>query len=164
MNVFDKLDNVKGIILDIDGVFTDNSILVNDQGEFLRIMNVRDGYAIKRAISAGIKVGVISGGKSIGIIHRMKILGIQEIFLGIEDKISVFNKILESWKIDKNNIMYMGDDIPDLECLKEAGLAVCPKDAVPEVLEVADYVTEQEGGKGCIRQIIEHILQSQNKW
>lgn len=164
MNVFDKLDKVRGIVFDVDGVFTDNKILITDQGEFLRIMNVRDGYAIKRAIAAGLRIGVISGGKSMGVIQRMKILGIQDIYLGIEDKLPVLKKILESWNLDKSNVMYMGDDIPDVECLQYVGLSVCPKDSVPEVLDIVDYVTEQKGGKGCIRQIIEHILQSQNKW
>ncbi len=164
MNVFDKLAKIKGIVLDVDGVFTDNSILITDQGEFLRIMNVRDGYAIKRALAVDIKIGVISGGKSMGVVQRMKILGIQDIFVGVDNKLPVFQKIIESWGLDKSEVAYMGDDILDIECLKFAGLSACPQDSVPEVLEVAEYITEQKGGQACIRQIIEHVLQSQNKW
>lgn len=164
MNVFDKLSRIRGIVFDVDGVFTDNNILITDQGEFLRIMNVRDGYAIKRAIAAGIKVGVISGGKSMGVVQRMKILGIQDIFVGVEDKLPVFQKMLETWGLDKSEVAYMGDDILDIACLRYAGLSVCPQDAVPEVLKISEYITEQKGGQACVRQVIEHILQSQNKW
>ncbi|MCC6815743.1 MAG: HAD-IIIA family hydrolase [Saprospiraceae bacterium] len=164
MNVFDKLAKIKAVVFDIDGVFTDNSILVTDQGEFLRSMNVRDGYAIKRAISAGMKIAVISGGKSIGIIQRMKMLGIHEIYLGVEDKLPVFQNQISKWGIEQSEVMYMGDDIPDLECLKYSGLAACPHDSVREVIEISEYVSEHKGGQGCIRQVIEHILQSQNLW
>ena len=164
MNVFDKLSQIHGMIFDIDGVFTDNNILVTDQGEFLRTMNVRDGYAVKRALQAGKKIAIISGGKSIGIIKRMNILGVHEIHLGIENKIDVFNSIIDEWNIPIENILYMGDDIPDLECMKIAGLAACPKDSVPEILEICEYVSTFEGGKGCVRQIIEQILQAQNQW
>lgn len=164
MNVFDKLAQIKGIVLDVDGVFTDNTIMVTDQGEFLRTMNVRDGYAIKRAISAGIKIGIISGGRSIGVVKRMNILGIEDIFLGVENKLPVFQSLLTKWNLDKEVVMYMGDDLPDVECLQHSGLAACPHDSVPEVLEISTYISELNGGMGCIRQVIEHILQAQSQW
>ncbi|MEP7196246.1 MAG: HAD-IIIA family hydrolase [Saprospiraceae bacterium] len=164
MNIFDKLSHIKGVVLDIDGVLTDNNILVTDQGEFLRTMNVRDGYAIKRAIQVGIKIGVISGGRSLGVIKRLNILGIEDIFLGVEDKFPVFKSLLTKWNLEKDQVMYMGDDLPDLECLRYAGMSACPQDSVPEILEVSEYISELKGGMGCVRQVLEHLLQAQSHW
>ncbi|MEO6190172.1 MAG: HAD hydrolase family protein [Saprospiraceae bacterium] len=164
INVFDKLALVQALVLDVDGVFTDNNILVTDQGEFFRTMNVRDGYAIRRALAAGLKIGIITGGKSIGIIKRMNMLGIVDIHLGIEDKLSVFKSLLEKWNIAVEHSVYMGDDLPDIDCMKIAGLAACPRDSVPEILEICEYISTLDGGKGCIRQLIEQILQAQDKW
>ncbi len=164
MNVFSKLTQIKGIVFDVDGVFTDNNILITEDGAFLRQMNVRDGYAIKRAIQAGLKLAVISGGKSAGIVKRLNILGIDEIHLGIDNKLPVFNSIVTKWNIPITNIAYMGDDIPDLECLKIAGLPSCPKDAVGEILEICSYVSIRNGGEGCVRLFIEQILQAQDLW
>ncbi len=164
MNIFDKLSQIKGLVLDIDGVFTDNSILVTEQGEFLRSMNVRDGYAIKRVLAAGLRVAILSGGKSQGTIQRMNVLGVQEVYLGVEDKLPIFENIVKAWNIPMSSILYMGDDLPDLECLKTAGVSACPGDAVPEVLQICEYISTIPGGKGCVRNLLEQILQVQGKW
>jgi 3-deoxy-D-manno-octulosonate 8-phosphate phosphatase (KDO 8-P phosphatase) len=164
MNVYDSFFNVRAIVLDIDGVFTDNTILITEQGEFLRSMNVRDGYAIKRALKAGLQMAVISGGNSAGTRKRFEMLGISEIHLGIEHKLEVMNDVLQKWKLDYKDVAYMGDDLPDLEIMERTGLACCPNDAVPEILQVADYISPISGGKGCVRDLIEKILQAQEKW
>ncbi|MFN8280440.1 MAG: HAD hydrolase family protein [Saprospiraceae bacterium] len=164
MNVFGKLQKIRGMVLDIDGVFTDNQILVTENGEFLRLMNVRDGYAVKRAVAAGLRIAIISGGKSLGTIRRMNVLGVHEVFLGVEKKLPVLKDLLKQWDMVPDEIVYMGDDLPDLECLQYVGLASCPSDAVPEILSACEYVATLRGGQGCVRELIEHILQSQNRW
>ncbi|MBK9109145.1 MAG: HAD-IIIA family hydrolase [Saprospiraceae bacterium] len=164
MNVYDRFFSIKGIVLDIDGVCTDNSILVTDQSEFFRMMNVRDGYAIKKALLEGFKIGIISGGKSEGSRRRFELLGVTDIYLGIENKLEVFLGLLEQWQLSADQIAYMGDDIPDLEVMQEVGLASCPSDAVPEILKIAKYVSPIAGGQGCVRDLLEKILQAQEKW
>lgn len=163
-NYYTRLHQISALVLDIDGVLTDNRILVTDSGEFLRIMNVRDGYAIKRAIQAEIKIAIISGGKSQGTFKRLQLLGVDEIHLGIENKIQVLESLISKWDIAAKNIAYMGDDIMDIDCLRHVGLSTCPKDSVPEVLNICDYISEFEGGAGCVRDIIVKILQAKNKW
>ncbi|MBK9221093.1 MAG: HAD-IIIA family hydrolase [Saprospiraceae bacterium] len=164
MNVYDRFIKVQAIILDIDGVCTDNRILVTDHGEFLRSMNVKDGYAIKRAIHAGIKMAIISGGRSNGTRLRFELLGIKDIHLGIEHKYPSLVEILRQWNISADNTAYMGDDIPDLEVMSKVGLAACPADSAPEILKIANYISPLNGGNACVRDLIEKVLQAQGKW
>lgn len=164
MNVYESFFHIKAMIFDIDGVFTNNEILVTEHGEFLRSMNVKDGYAVKRAIRSGFKIAIISGGQSEGTRKRFELLGLTEIFLGVEDKLSCYNNLVSSWSISSEHIAYMGDDLPDLEVMKQVGLACCPQDAVPEILEISGFISTLNGGKGCVRDLIEKIMQAQDKW
>lgn len=164
MNVYESFFQIRAIVLDIDGVCTDNTILVTDHGEFLRSMNVKDGLAIKKAIQAGFQMAVISGGRSIGTQKRFQLLGIQEIYLGIEHKMQVLESLLEKWNLSLPQIAYMGDDLTDVEILQKVGLASCPQDAVPEVLKCCQYISPLDGGKACVRDLIEKILQAQDLW
>ncbi|MBK9378852.1 MAG: HAD-IIIA family hydrolase [Saprospiraceae bacterium] len=164
LTYYQQISKIRGLVLDIDGVLTDNTILVTDQGEFLRSMNVRDGYAIKRALDAGIKIAVISGGKSFGSKKRLEILGINDVYLGVEDKLPVLKQVLQNWSLSPEDIAYMGDDIMDISCIKYVGLACAPADAVPETLEIADYISPRKGGDTCVRDIIEKILQAKQLW
>lgn len=152
------------MIFDIDGVFTNNEILVTEHGEFLRSMNVKDGYAVKRAIRSGYKIAVISGGQSEGTRHRFELLGLTEVYLGVENKLNCYNTLVAAWSIAPEHIAYMGDDLPDLEVMKQVGLACCPQDAVPEILEVSHFISPFNGGQACVRDLIEKIMQAQNKW
>lgn len=164
MNIYDRFFSIKGIVLDIDGVCTDNTILVTDQSEFLRMMHVRDGYAIKKALKEGFKIGIISGGKSEGSRRRFELLGVTDIYLGIDQKLEVFVALLNLWQLPMDQIAYMGDDIPDLEIMQKVGLASCPMDSVPEILSIAQYISPIAGGQGCVRDLLEKILQAQDKW
>ncbi len=164
MNVYDSFFNIRAVVLDVDGVCTDNTILVTEQGEFLRSMNVKDGYAIKRALKAGLFMGIITGGTSQGTRKRFEILGISEIYSGIDNKLEIMNQLLVKWNLDFKDIAYMGDDLPDLDILKKAGLATCPRDAAAEILTIAHYISPFSGGQGCVRDLIEKILQAQQKW
>lgn len=164
MNYYQTLPHIKALVLDIDGVLTNNQILVTDEGQFLRSMNVRDGYAIKKAIQAGILIAIISGGRSEGTKKRLEILGINEIHLGIEDKYTTLLAILHKWNISASEIAYMGDDIMDIPCMIKVGIAACPKDAVSEVVTISSYISNFNGGEGCVRELIEQILKAQSKW
>jgi len=164
MNVYQLFPTIKAIVMDIDGVCTDNKILVTEEGQFLRSMNVKDGYAIKRAIQAGLKVGVISGGRSEGTRIRLELLGVQHIYLSVENKLIVMDQLLKIWNLNFNEIAYIGDDIPDLEIMKRVGLSCCPSDAVPEIIGVSKYISAISGGNGCVRDLIEKILQAQGTW
>ncbi len=164
MNVFQLLAKVQSIVMDIDGVCTDNKILVTDDGQFLRSMNVKDGYAIKRALQSGLKIGVISGGRSEGTRKRFELLGVSNIYLGVDQKMSVMDQVLKDWNLPHETACYIGDDLPDLEPMQKVGLPCCPSDAVPEILTISKYISPLTGGNACVRDIIEKILQAQNKW
>lgn len=160
----EKLHKISSFVIDIDGVLTDATVLVTENGEQLRRFNVRDGYALQLAIKKGYRVCVISGGKSQSVVFRLKGLGISEIYLGVDDKIEVYRDFLKRHDLSDEQILYMGDDIPDIPVLKVAGAAVCPADAVEEVKEVSEYISPKNGGQGCIRDVIEKVLKVQGNW
>ena len=127
-------------------------------------MNVKDGFAMKFAIDNGYKIGIISGGTNESVRKRLNGLGIEEIHLKSHDKIAPFNNFLKKYKLVKENVLVMGDDIPDIPIIKLAGIGCCPQDAVPEVKAVSDYISHIIGGKGCVRDVIEQVMKIQNKW
>jgi 3-deoxy-D-manno-octulosonate 8-phosphate phosphatase (KDO 8-P phosphatase) len=164
VHLFDKLKEVRAFVFDVDGVFTDNTVLVTESGELLRTRNVRDGQAVKWAIAAGFPVGIITGGKSAGMLQSLKDLGITHIYAGVEDKTLALTDFLQYHQIKVADVLYIGDDIPDLPVLKRVGVAVAPNDAVNEVLQIVDYVSPFDGGKGVVRDVIEKVLKLQGKW
>lgn len=164
VHVFDKFKSVRAFVFDVDGVFTDNSLLVTDQGELLRTMNVRDGQAIKWAVKAGFEFCVITGGRSPGVVSRLSALGVQEIYSNMQDKWPPFKQFLDRTGFSAQDICYMGDDLPDLPVMRKVGLPVCPNDAVPEVLDIAEYISPYKGGHGCVRDVLEKVLKLQGKW
>ena len=164
VHVFDKMKAVKAFVFDVDGVLTDNTVHVTESGEYLRTMHVRDGQAIKWAIRAGFPVGIITGGRSAGVTKRLSDLGIEQIYTGMAEKVPPFAQFLERYDLIAAEVCYMGDDLPDLPILRKVGLASCPHDAVPEILDVADYISVLPGGRGCVREIIEKVMKLQFKW
>ena len=163
-NYKEILHTIDTLIFDVDGVLTDGSLIVNSDGELLRKMNVKDGYALKAAIESGLNLVIISGGTNEGVRERLKILGIKHIYLGAHNKLNQLNKYIDSTSTDLNKIMYMGDDIPDVPVMKLVGLACCPQDAVNEVKEISNYVSDKNGGKGAVRDIIEQIMKIKKSW
>ena len=159
-----KLKHIKAFVLDIDGVLTDATIHVTESGEQLRRFNVRDGYAMQLAVKKGYLLCVISGGKSESVILRLKGLGITDVHLGITNKLQIYNNFMLEHQLKAENVIYMGDDIPDLPVMKIAGLKTCPADAVEEVKEISDYISAKKGGEGCVRDIIEKVLKIQDNW
>jgi len=159
-----KLKDITTFIFDVDGVLTDGSVYVMDNGEQFRQFNIKDGYAIQLAVKCGYNVCAISGSRSKISIHRLTSLGVQDIFIGSNKKSETFRNYLEQKHVGPASVLFMGDDIPDLEVLKMAGLPVCPSDAAEEVKAVCNYISPFPGGKGAARDIIEKVLKIQGKW
>lgn len=158
------LANITTFIFDVDGVLTDGTITVTTDGELLRNMNIKDGFALKTAIDAGFNVCVISGGSNEGVRIRLAALGIKTIYLGVHDKIEQLNAYMNRHNISTTQVLYMGDDIPDYPVMELVGLPCCPQDAVPEIKSISKYVSHKSGGKGAVRDVIEQVLKVQNKW
>ncbi len=164
-NVFEKMKAVRAFVFDVDGVLTDNGLLVTETGEFLRTMNVRDGQALKWAVAAGYPIGIITGGTSEGVKKRFtQQLGISEYYSGIKDKAVAFQSFMQRTGIQSTEICYMGDDLPDLPPMRKSALACCPFDAVQEVMAASDYISPLRGGAGCVRDVLEKVMKLQGKW
>ena len=163
-NFKQKLRDVSCFILDVDGVLTDGSLVLHPDGEQLRTMYIRDGYAMQLAIRKGYKVVVISGGKSEAVLKRLNGLGIKDVHLAIEDKEDTIKKVIKKFGLKKESILYMGDDIPDLVAMKHCGIATCPADAAPEIKAASIYISDKSGGHGCVRDVIEQTMRLQGKW
>jgi len=163
-NYKEIMPEISTFIFDVDGVLTDGTVTVFPNGELIRTMNIKDGYALKVAVDMGFRVCIISGGTNPAVKSRLQGLGITDIFLGAHNKIEQFNEYTERYEIDPGEVLYMGDDIPDLPVMKLCGLATCPKDAVQEIRNISSYVSQKNGGKGCVRDVIEQVLKVQDKW
>ncbi|KQB43970.1 3-deoxy-D-manno-octulosonate 8-phosphate phosphatase, YrbI family [Flavobacterium daejeonense] len=158
------MNDITTFIFDVDGVLTDGSVFVNNEGEMLRTMNIRDGYAMKAAVESGYNVCIISGGSNEGVRVRLRNLGIKNIHLGTPDKVETFDEYIEINQIKQENILYMGDDIPDYQVMKLVGLPTCPQDACPEIKGISKYISHKNGGKGAVRDVIEQVMKVQGKW
>jgi len=163
-NLLNAIKHIRAFVFDVDGVLTDGNILLLANGEWLRKMYVRDGFAIQQAVKTRYKICIISEDSSEAVGKRLDALGIPEIYFNADGKLAAFEKFIIDREIDVHEIMYMGDDINDLPCLKAAGLAVCPADAVPEVKAVCHYVAQAKGGEGCVREVIEMVMKSHKVW
>ncbi len=151
-------------IFDVDGVLTDGKVTIFPNGELVRTMNVKDGYAMKTAIDNGYNVCIISGGTNEAVKSRLRGLGITDIYLGAHNKVEQLEEYLDIYGIKPENVLYMGDDIPDFHVMSTIGLPSCPKDAVPEIQNVSLYISQKKGGNGCVRDVIEQVLKVQDKW
>ena len=158
------LRQITTFIFDVDGVLTNGRLLVSTDGELLREMSVRDGFAIKKAIESGYNVCIISGGKNEGVRKRLEGLGVTDVYLGIDNKIESLNEYFNTYNIKPENVTYMGDDIPDIYPMKLIGLPTCPQDAAPEVKLHSTYISHLNGGEGCVRDLIEQVMKIQGKW
>lgn len=164
MNQLEKFKEIHTFIFDVDGVLTNNEVIVTEEGKLLRKMNIRDGYAMKRAIVQGFRVCIITGGKSLGVKKRLEGLGVKDIYLGCYEKLEAYEAYIRTYDINPDGILYMGDDLPDYPVMRKAGLPVCPSDAVHEIFEIAKYVSPFKGGEGCARDVIEKVLRLNGKW
>ena len=159
-----KLHQITTFIFDIDGVLTDGKVYILDNGNLMRSMHTRDGFAIKTAIKKGFRVAIISGVQEENVLRRLEYLNIEDVYIKIQDKLAVYKQFIKKYNLDSSEILYMGDDIPDLPLLKEVGLSAAPRDAIQEVLNVVDYISFKNGGNTCVRDVIEQVLRVQGKW
>ncbi|MBC7642448.1 MAG: HAD-IIIA family hydrolase [Flavobacterium sp.] len=158
------MNDITTFIFDVDGVLTDSSVHITETGEMQRIMNIRDGFAMKAALESGYNVCIISGGNNAGIRIRLQNLGIKDIHLSAPDKVVTYNDYLKMYSLKSENVLYMGDDIPDYHVMQLVGLASCPQDAVPEIKAIAKYISHVNGGRGAVRDVIEQVMKVQGKW
>lgn len=164
MNYLESFNHIHTFIFDVDGVLTDATVLVLEDGKLLRKMSIRDGYALKRAVQMGYRVCIITGGKSEGVRTRLENLGITDIYTGVSDKLEVFEEYIQIYDLNPQDILYMGDDLPDYPVMRKVGLPACPKNAAPELFQISAYVSPYRGGEGCARDVIEKVLRLHNKW
>ena len=159
-----KLKLIKAFVFDVDGVFTNNQLLATENGELLRTFNAKDGFALKTAIEKGFSICIITGGTSDAVHRRFELLGVKHNYYRVSDKQKVLKDFLIQENINTENVLYMGDDIPDYAAMNLCGLKCCPKDAVPEINEIADLTCTRNGGDACVREVIEMVLKAQHKW
>lgn len=164
MTLLDKFSKIQAFVFDVDGVLTDGSVLITEEGELLRNMNIKDGYALKKAVNAGYKIAIITGGRSQGVVKRLNGLGITDIYIGAEDKRDAFSDFCKLHNLDSANIAMMGDDNPDLVLLRQCGLSTCPADAVIDVIAECEYISTVDGGRGAVRDLLEKVMKAQGKW
>jgi 3-deoxy-D-manno-octulosonate 8-phosphate phosphatase (KDO 8-P phosphatase) len=164
MNILADLKNIKLFVLDVDGVLTDGSLILMDNGEMARKMNIKDGYALQLAVKKGYEILVISGGTSEAVRLRLEKLGIKNIHLKIKNKKELLVKTVAKMGFNWLEVLYMGDDIPDVLPMQMVGVACAPADAVPEVRSVAHYISPLTGGNGCVRDVIEKVMKLNGDW
>ena len=160
----EMMNDITTFVFDVDGVLTDGSVFVNTTGEMLRTMNIRDGYALKAAVDNGYNVCIISGGSNEGVRVRLRNLGITDIHLGTPDKVATFDEYTDVYSILPEQVLYMGDDIPDYHVMQLVGLPTCPQDACPEIKAISKYISHKNGGQGAVRDVIEQVMKVQGKW
>ena len=164
MNNLEKFRDINTFIFDVDGVLTNSELIILESGKLLRKMNTRDGYAMKKAVQEGYNVCIITGGKSSGVVTRLKALGVHDVYSGISDKLEALDEYVTTYDIDLDKTLYMGDDLPDYPVMRRVGLAVCPSDAAHEVKSISQYVSTIAGGRGCVRDVIEKVLRLRCNW
>lgn len=151
-------------VFDVDGVLTDGTLFVFDNGEQVRRMNIKDGYALQLAVKKGYRVAIFSGSVSEAVVKRLNRLGISDVFMNVKDKRNAIGNYLEAHGVGWQEVLFMGDDIPDYAVMREAALPCAPNDAVPEIRQTAKYISSFPGGRGCVRDVIEKVLKLKNDW
>jgi len=161
---YSKFRKIEAFIFDVDGVFTDCNLMITEKSEFLRKMNVRDGAAMKMALKQGYRIAIITKGDSIGVKDRLQYLGADPVFDAVKDKAKALKELESNHNIDPMKSVYVGDDLADLVVFDKVLLAACPRDACPEVIRKAEFISPKNGGDGVLRDLIERVLKVQGKW
>jgi 3-deoxy-D-manno-octulosonate 8-phosphate phosphatase (KDO 8-P phosphatase) len=164
MNVLEHFQDINTFVFDVDGVLTDGSVLLLENGLQARQMNIKDGLALQMAVTNGYRVIIVSGGASEPVINRLQYLGLTEIYLGLKDKLKFLENYLEQNNLSWKRILYMGDDLPDIPVLEQVGLPCCPADAAIEVKKISKYISPLPGGSGSVRDVIEKVLKLNDHW
>lgn len=158
------LTKIKGFAFDVDGVLSPSTIPMDNDGVPMRMVNIKDGYALQLAVKQGFEIAIITGGNTPSVRYRYESLGIKDIYLGASHKLEIFQKWMAERALTPDQVLYMGDDIPDLKCLRHAGLPCCPMDAAYEVRETCNYISRFGGGYGCGRDVLEQVMKAQGLW
>jgi 3-deoxy-D-manno-octulosonate 8-phosphate phosphatase (KDO 8-P phosphatase) len=163
-NFKEELRKVEAFAFDVDGVLSNQTMPLHPGGEPMRTVNIKDGYALQLAVKKGYPIAIITGGKTDAVKKRFESLGITDIYLGSYIKKENFEDFIYKYDLDPENVLYMGDDLPDYEVMKMVGFPTCPADAVTEIKQISKYISNLNGGEGCVRDIIEQVLRLHNKW
>ena len=164
MLLLDLFKPIRLYVLDVYGVLTDGTILVTPDGNYLRKMNVKDGYALQLAKKKGYNIMIISGSDAPTVIERMKKLGITDVHMKVTDKLGYLREYMVRNNFDRSEVLFMGDDMPDYNCMIISGFACCPSDAAVEIKQISSYISPKRGGDGCVRDVIEKVLKLNNNW
>lgn len=159
-----KLKNIKAFVFDVDGVFSHEHVYLHPDGDMMRSMNIKDGFAIQYAVKLDYIIGIITGGFSESVKTRFNHLGVSDVYLKSVDKMDDFNDFMEKNNLSNDEVLYMGDDLPDYEVMTSVGLPTCPANAAEEIKAVSEYISDKNGGDGCVRDIVEQVLRAQGKW
>lgn len=163
-NFKEDLRKIKAFAFDVDGVLAKPEVYLSPEGELLRSMNTKDGYALQYASKRGYPIAIITGGTTESVGKRFNTLGITDIYLGASDKVENFDDFSLKYDLKPEEILYMGDDLPDFNVMEKAGVACCPADAVEEIKSISVYISHLPGGTGCARDIIEQVLRLHGRW
>lgn len=163
-NFKEKLNKITTLIFDIDGVFTDNKVLVMENGEVIRNVHSKDGYAVQLAVKKGYRLVIISGGNNVAVKNLLAKAGVQHLFINQHDKLQCYKDFIYENNLNDEEILYMGDDLPDHEVMSRVGIAACPNDSATEIKAISIYISPKNGGQGCVRDIIEQVMRVQGTW
>jgi 3-deoxy-D-manno-octulosonate 8-phosphate phosphatase (KDO 8-P phosphatase) len=164
MDLLEVFRHIKTFVFDVDGVLTDSFLSILDDGQMVRQMNIKDGYALQLAVKQGYRIVILTGGNSEAIRNRLNRLGITDVFLKVDNKREKLNEYVTEHKLSMDEVLFMGDDIPDYNVMQVAGLACAPADAAPEIKHISQYISPVKGGYGCVRDVIEKVLKLNNHW
>lgn len=158
------LKKIKALVFDVDGVLSTETITMDASGIPLRSVNIKDGYSLQLAVKMGLHVSIITGGNTEAIRKRYEGLGLKDVYMGCAVKVKTYNEFLEKYNLTNEEVLYMGDDIPDYELMRLCGCPCCPADAAPEIRDISLYISHVKGGYGCVRDVVEQVLKAQGKW
>ena len=164
MNLLERLSRIRMLVFDMDGVLTDGKIMVMPDGQWVRTSDIKDGYAIQLAVKNKLIIAVITGSHDAGIASRLIKLGVSEFYPQVISKSAVLSSLMDKYSLVSEEVLFMGDDIPDLEAFEIAGIKACPSNAAAELLSKADFISTRVGGDGCVREILEKVLKIKGKW
>jgi len=163
-NFKEDIARIRAIVLDVDGVLTDGGIQVTPEGDFIRRYNSKDGFVLSYALKKGYQVAIITGGRGNTLKVRFDMLGIKHVYLNCMAKLEALHDLMAKLGLAPEEILYMGDDIPDINPMMHVGMPVCPADAAPEVVNISRYVSRFKGGEGCVRDVVEQVLRARGDW
>lgn len=158
------LKKIRAIIFDVDGVLSAETITLHPNGEPMRTVNIKDGYALQFAVKMGLHIAIMTGAKTESVRKRYEGLSIKDVYMACAVKIKTYEEFMKLYGLSDEEVMYMGDDIPDYEIMQRVGCPVCPADACPDIKEISTYISQRNGGQGCGRDVIEQVLRAQGKW